>query len=90
MFSGLLFVEGGIGLSTGFRVTVEVVWDSIIKEGLTGSGVGGVGGVGTSGATTGGVGGVGTSGTTGSGAGASTENRGRITPRSPDCCPQVL
>ena len=43
MFSGLLFVEGGIGLSTGFRVTVEVVWDSIIKEGLTGSGVGGVG-----------------------------------------------
>ena len=86
MFSGLLFVEGGIGLSTGFRVTVEVVWDSIIKEGLTGSGVGGVGGVGTSGVGAGSGAGVG-SGV--GGVGVSTVKRGRITPRSPDCCPQV-
>ena len=82
-------MEGGIGLSTGFKATVDVVCDSIIKEGLTGSGFGSGVGSGTTTGGVGGVGGVGTSGITGSGAGASTENRGRITPVRPHCCPQV-
>jgi len=92
-FLGGLAVDGGTGNSSG-RGTITTWLDGIFcvggSTGATTGGVGSIGGVIGSGTTTGGS----TGGTIGAGSGVggvgtSTENRGRITPRRPHCCPQV-